>query len=473
MSKKNKYFDCRCGRALQALFSIGIGVGLILWGVYGFMQHKQIDVDAILANSVLKNRQFASKVQQVESGDLSAYLMEEHSNPIVSISFMFQNSGRAHEPEGKQGLVSVLVDVLKKGAGEYRAETFIDMCSEYGVNISFEAGLDEISGELQFPKKHLQTAVKLFHAVLTAPHFEEKYLQLSKEQHVLAITMKQEKIRSFAADKFKEIYFAGHPYAKPTIGTIEDIQTLSADDLRQYMQNTMARDNLLVAVAGDLTADETAELLRALFADLPAQANVHDLAKIQIKSNGQQYYNAFRAAQMYVMFAVPGVYRQDADFYPLYLANYIFGSSGLEARLNKSIREKEGLTYGLYTYLGINDASSRVEGAFSATPENLPRAMELLEAEWRKMGEGTITAEELQKAKDSILASSNLRYAAIDGISDLLLRMQEYNLGIDFLEKREGYIKQTTLQQVNDAARKYFSVLPDFVITGEQNKENN
>ena len=73
------------------------------------------------------------------------------------------------------------------------------------------------------------------------------------------------------------------------------------------------------------------------------------------------------------------------DFYPLYLANYILGESGLTSRLNKIIREENGFTYGVYTTLTYGDAAALIRGGFSADYTNYEKAKELLLKEWQKM----------------------------------------------------------------------------------------
>ena len=153
----------------------------------------------------------------------------------------------------------------------------------------------------------------------------------------------------------------------------------------------------------------------------------------------------------------------------MYLANYIFGESGLSSRLSKVIREKEGLTYGVYTYLTNSDAVALIEGGLSATPDNFEKAQQLLKEEWLKLGKKGVTAEELNEAKKSLLNSFYLRFATIDGISDMLVAMQKYNLGLDFLTKRNDYIRQVSLKDVNAVSKKYFSTIPDFVNVGVNN----
>lgn len=266
--------------------------------------------------------------------------------------------------------------------------------------------------------------------------------------------------------------FGGHPYSRHSIGRKEDIEALTADDLRQYMQTHLTQNNLVVGVAGDINAEETKSLLNLLFGKLPQVSETEGLRPLDVVTSGDFQHIERQMPQMIVRLAAKGTYRDSIDFYPLYLANYIFGGAGLNSRLNKIIREKEGLTYGIYTGLSISDASALIVGSYSATTENYGKAQRLLFEQWQKMGAEGVSEDELLQAKNSLIASYNLRFAAITDIADMLVMMQKYKLGDDFLDKRNDYIRGVTLREVNAAARKYFSDLPDFVSIGKDIKEN-
>ena len=158
-----------------------------------------------------------------------------------------------------------------------------------------------------------------------------------------------------------------------------------------------------------------------------------------------------------VNFAGMGTCRKCEDFYPWYIANYIFGGSGLSSKINMSLREKEGLTYGAYSGLVINDKSNLLAAGFSTTPDNYEKALDMFYEEWQQIAKDGFSEEELVAAKNYLTSSYNLRFASIDGIADMLVMMQKYDLGLDFLQKRNGYVDAVTLQQINDAAAKYFT----------------
>ena len=449
------------------LYALIVGIfGLFAWGIYHC--HLTIDTDKILAHSVLKNKTFASKVQQIEADGMKAYLLEEHSNPIIAVSFAFERAGSAYEPEHKQGLTLLLTEMLLNGAGEYDALRFKDISEEYGVHIGFSTGTDDINGSLQMPTANKDMAVKLLTSVLYKPYFTYDYIALTKNQMQTALRNHKERPNGILADKFSEIMFKGHPYARPEIGTAETINTLNRSDLISFMRTHLTKRNIIIGIAGDISTADAKQLIIDLFGRLPDEFTQERIAEIELKTTGAVHHITHDSPQTLTRFVTGGTHRNNTDFYPLYLANYIFGDSGLNARISKVIREKEGLTYGIYTYMISKDTAALLSGGYSATPENFEKAKSLLLSEWQKMAQNGVSPSELQQAKNALTASHNLRFASIDGIAEMLVAMQQYDLGIDFLEKRNDYVRAVTLKDVNTAAQKYFGNLPDFVIIGTE-----
>jgi zinc protease len=450
-------------------WKLSILILLILLAVWAWNKHyAKIDSEAILAHSVLKDKKFTSKVQEIKADNLSAYFLEEHSNPIISVSFLFRNAGSAYEPEEKMGLIAILENMLTNGTEKYDAISFKDISEEYGIHIGFSASDDNFSGSLQMPSEYKDKAVELFTQVLYSPRFEAKYMDLTKAQLQHIIKRGKEKISVVLENAFAETIFGDHPYGRPYIGTLETVEAVSAEDLREFMHDYFTSSNIIIGIAGDLTADEAQDLIKQMFGGLASEFNAKPLEKVELHTSGAQHNVSQTFAQAMTHFVTVGTTRKSEDFYPLYLANYIFGGSGLNSRISQVVREENGLTYGIYTTLSLKDAVQTLGGGYSATAENFGKARELLLSEWQKMADKGVTAQELQQAKQALISSHNLRFASIGGISDMLLAMQEYDLGLDFLDKRNDYIRDVTLQQVNAAARKYFKNVPDFVNVGVQ-----
>ena len=452
---------------------------LCILGVGGFYADdiqsyfKRIDADKILAQSTLKDKTFSNRVQEIKAGGLRAWLMEEHSVPIVSIDFKFTGAGSAQEDEDKQGLTDLLETLLLDGAGKYDAESFKETCEEYGIKIGFSADDDSFGGYLHTPRKNLDKALEMLTVVLQNPRFDEKYIDLRKQQIKTSIKISMEKPGAILADEFAEFIFAGHPYSRRQTAKLETLDNVTTQDLEDFMSSHITRKNLIISFAGDISVKKVKNILKNPFAELPEQYSGEKMSEIHLELGGRQQNIKYDSAQSISAFAGNGTRRENVDFYPLYLANYIFGGSGLNSRISQVIREKEGLTYGISTSLVQKDAAALLEGSYSSTPENFAKAQELLLREWKKMAEDGVSKEELQQAKDALVYSFNLRFASISGIASMLTGMQQYNLGRDFLEKRNDYIKGVTQAEVNAAAKKYFGVTPDFVNIGIEKGEGN
>ena len=109
----------------------------------------------------------------------------------------------------------------------------------------------------------------------------------------------------------------------------------------------------------------------------------------------------------------------------------------------------------LLDYLFIQDKADLIKGGFSTTPDKYKELQDIVLTQWQNMGQG-VTKEEFNQAKNYMIASYNLRFASIMTIADILTAMQKYNLGLDFLQKRNAYVQNVTLEEVNRAAKKYF-----------------
>jgi len=458
------------GYYLKRIIFVSVLLALGFYAPDIMTYYNRLDSEKILAASTFKNKTFSTPVQEIKSSGMTAYLLEEHSVPIVSIDFKFGNAGVAHEDEEKQGLVRILSSLLIDGAGKYDAEAFKDTCEEYGIKIGFDYDNDDFSGYLYAPRKNLPKALEMLTAVLQKPRFDKEFMTLRKEQLKTAIKSKMENPEAVLAEKFSGFIFAGHPYSRKAMTVLKTLDNVSEDDLLKFMQTHLSRENLIISFAGDLTKKDVKDILKSPFAELPEKYAGEKMNRIELKLGGREKNVKYKSAQAISFFATNGTYREAEDYYPLYLANYIFGGSGLNSRISQIIREKEGLTYGIATYLQQNDAVALLTGSYSSTPDNFRKAQNLLLEQWQKMAQEGISDKELQQTKESLISSFNLRFASISGIASMLTGMQQYNLGRDFLEKRNDYIKAVTLDEVNAAAKKYFGTKPDFVNIDVKNK---
>ncbi|MBE9476457.1 MAG: insulinase family protein, partial [Proteobacteria bacterium] len=176
----------------------------------------------------------------------------------------------------------------------------------------------------------------------------------------------------------------------------------------------------------------------------------------------------FDTPQAVAVWAHAGIDRDDPEFFAAYLLNHILGGSGFTARLTQEVREKRGLTYGVYSYLAPYDYVSIVGGSVSSSNDRIKTAIEVIRDEWRKMAENGVTEAELIAAKKYQTGAYPLRFDGNGRIAGLLVGMQMQGLPIDYPKTRNDTINAVTLEQVNKVAK--WLLKPDamrFVVVGK------
>ena len=414
----------------------------------------------IVDESILKNRTFNTEIKEItapESG-IKAYLMYDNSNPIISMEFIFADSGTAYEPDNRQGLASLTVGMLTEGTESLTALQFKEELQNLAVEIEYSADKDDFSGKMLTVKENLPQATELLRQTIYEPRLDEEDLQRLKNQTVQAIIRRRETPAGRMQEAAGKIVFGNHPYGMSSLGTEADVKAVEVDDIRNFMAQNFAKDNLYVGIAGDISVEEAQQLIDTVFGALPDSGSHKELTAPEIDFTAREENIADAdTPQVLTSMVAPSVPRLDKDFYPLYIANYVFGGSGLNSRVNQAAREKEGLTYGAYTGLHLLKKSPQLVGGFSTTPTNFARMREIFLEEWKKMGQNGISKQELRAAKNYLQSSYNLRFADIGTLAAILASIQREDLGKDFLQKRNLYIERVTLERVNHAAEQYFS----------------
>lgn len=431
----------------------------------------------LVENSELKQRGFSSNVEEIvapQSG-IKAYLMTEKSNPIVSMSFIFADSGSAYDVAPKNGLSGLTAQMLTEGAGKLDSQHFKEELENYAISIVFGAEKDDFSGSLLTIKDNLPRATELLRLSLFEPRLDNDDLRRLQLQTVQAADRVMETPNGRLKEAARKIIFGQHAYGKGIAEVRKDILKIQSDDIRQLLKQRFSKDRLYIGIAGDISVDEAQKLVDDVFGDLPETSNLAALKAPEIDYSFRSEDIVEKdIPQVLSSVVAPSVARLSKDFYPLYIANYIFGGAGLNSRLNQAAREKEGLTYGIYTGMQMLKQSPQLVGSFSTTPENFARVKEIFVTEWNKMGQDGISEKELKVAKSYMQSSYNLRFADINTLSASLAGMQREKLGIDFLKKRNSYIEEITLSRVNRVAKKYFSPDNMFMVNlGKIEQERN
>ncbi len=441
---------------MKKFFLLLIGCGLCLGLVADrFFFKKEFDADKILDNSILKGRKFDVNVKEisVDDGKIKAYLIEDNSVGLVSVSFGFDRMGDAYVT--KSGVTNLAEAVLLDGAGDFNRKELRKLLKEKGIKIGFNVSEDEALFSFSYVKEFESVAWQVLKSVLYNPHFRKDDIELAKNQLEVAKKRQEESPRYLLEKLINEKFYQNHPYGREAIPDRKEIDLVTRDDIILYLNSHMTKDMLSVGIAGDVDELRAKEFLSFMFSGLKDVSDVKEIEKINpIYNNEIESVKSEVSKQSFVIHKSKGIKRNDDDFYPFYVADYILGGAGLNSRLNKAIREKEGLTYGIYSYLSMNNAVDTWNIYYSTTPSNIKKIEEILAKEYDEFVKNGVTMDELNMAKNSLLSSFNLRFASLFNLSKQLYYMMALDLGRDFLEKRQEMVASISLDDVNRVIKK-------------------
>ena len=408
---------------------------------------------AVAALVAIERSAHAIEVEKVTSpGGIEAWLVEDHTNPIISMRFAFRG-GAGLEPNGKEGLANLVSSTMDEGAGNLDSQTFQRTLEDKSIRLRFDAGLDTFGGRLQTLVKHKALAFRLLRLALTEPRFDEEPVERIRMQILVGLRRDEESPHTIAGRTLRRALFGAHPYGRPVDGTQASVQAISRDDLAEFVWARIARDNLVIGIVGDISAEALGPLLDETFGKLPAKAGPWKLDELSPATDGRTMVVEKNYPQSAIMFADKGLKREHPDFYAAYVMNYILGGGGFTSRLYSEIREKRGLAYSVSTGLSPMDASAYLAGGAGTANARVKETLDILRAEWTRMASGGATEKELNDAKTYLTGAFPLRFSASSRIAGILVGMQIARLGIDYLDRRNSLIDAVTQADVARVAK--------------------
>ena len=396
----------------------------------------------------------ATKIERIVSpGGITAWLVQEPTVPLIALDFAFRG-GATQDPPEKAGVATMAVALLDEGAGDIDSKSFHERVEAKAIEIGFTATRDYVSGSLRTLTENQDEAFDLLKLALTAPRFDAQDVERIREQTLSGLRRATTSPNELASQRWWATAFAGHPYARPPRGTLESVPAITVDDLKTFTRKVFARDNLKVAIVGNIDAATAGKLIDRVFGSLPDKGALAPVANASPQGLGQRIAIDLDVPQSVLMIGGAGILRKDPDFIAAFVLNHILGGSAFSSRLYKEVREVRGLAYSVYSAVMPLDHAALFVTGTATRSDRTNQALEVMEAEIRKLAETGPTDEELAKAKSFLTGSFALRFDTSTKIAEQLVQIQLDDLGIDYIDKRNGLIEAVTMADVKRVARR-------------------
>jgi zinc protease len=396
----------------------------------------------------------ATSIERIVSpGGIVAWLVREPSVPLIALDFAFRG-GATQDPATKPGVASLTASLLDEGAGDIDSESFHERLEAKAIEMGFSAGRDYMSGSLRTLTENQDEAVELLRLALTAPRFDAAEVERMRDQTLSGLRRATQSPNELASQRWWATAFAGHPYGRPVRGTLETVPTITADDLRTFARNVIARDGLTIGIVGNIDAAAAGTLIDRVFGALPEKGGLSPVATASPQGLGQKIAIDLDVPQSVLMIGGAGLAIKDPDFMAAFVLNHILGGSAFSSRLYKEVREARGLAYSVYSaMMPLAHAALFVSGTATRADRSV-QTLEVMQAEISKLAESGPTEEELANAKSFLEGSFALRFDTSSKIAEQLVQMQVEDLGINYIDRRNSLIEAVTMADVKRVAKR-------------------
>ena len=396
----------------------------------------------------------AAKIQHLISpGGIEAWFVQDATVPLVAMEFAI-SGGAAQDPADKSGVGNMVAGLIDEGSGDLDSKTFHERLDRRAIELSFSVTRDYFRGSMRMLKDNRDEAFDLLRMSLTSPHFESADVERIRTQVLSGLKRDTSNPSALASRKFLQIAFGDHPYGRPSNGSLESVPNITIADLKDYVSRVLAKENLKIAVVGDIDAASLGRLLDQTFGALPAKASLTPVSDIVATRPPLREFIPLDVPQTVVMFGGPGIKRNDPNFMSAFVVNHILGGGALSSRLYREVREKRGLAYSVYDSLLWMEHSALFIGNTGTRADRAGETVDAVNTEVRRMAEDGPTQEELDEAKSYIKGSRMLSLDTSSKLAAALLQYQLDRLPIDYIERRNAVVDAVTLDDAKKAAQK-------------------
>ncbi len=399
--------------------------------------------------------------------------IERHELPIVMFTVLIKSGSRG-EPEELAGLAYLTGNMLTEGTERYSSKDISEELDYMGASIDVDVDYDYTLIKLSILKKDIKKGLDIFMDILRRPLFPEKEINRKREIIVSSILKSLEDPMTVALMELRKKVFRTHPYGRSIEGYPETLKNISKEDIIRFYSENYSPQNAIAVIAGDISESELKEMIENYFIEWKSLSNGNSRIEnksinIGVEEDQRRFiFIEKELTQSSIVIGVTGLSRNDRDYYPLTVMNYILGGGGFASRLMQKIREKEGLAYDVSSYHipGIDHGIFIIQ--VQTKNESRERVLEIIKEEIERIKTHGITDDELMEAKSYLKGSFKRRLDTTRKIADFLSIIEFFNLGDDYIMKYSEYIDSVSKDDVKKVAKRLFSDDIFSVIVGKR-----
>jgi len=386
---------------------------------------------------------------------------ENPASTSVTIEGSIQ-AGSSHEEDATAGLASLTASMLRRGTRCYTFQEVNAALDDVGASLEFSSGRDDLSFAGRALAEDLNLLVDLLAQILTQPIFPQGEMEKLRGQVLTRLGILNTDT-SYRADRafMASLYPPGHPYARSSVGTRETVSSLAVQDVVRFHSTYYHPETLIVTLVGAVEAERVIDNLAATLGQWYVDAPVHPRVIPHVETPKEIITKRVpipAKAQVDLTWGVVGMERTSPDYYPAMMANLVLGHLGLMGRLGESVRDQQGLAYYVTSSMRSGVGLHPWSIVAGVNPKDLDRAVVSILHEVARLRDEPILDAEMEDSRTYLTGALPLQLETNAGIASLLMAIEEYGLGLDYLLRYPRIINSVTKGDIQSAARKYLTL---------------
>jgi zinc protease len=392
------------------------------------------------------------------SNGLTLIVRRNPANPTIALQGLVK-AGGIFDPPTKSGLGTFTANMLDRGTKGRTALQIATAIEDAGASLHFTGGSETVSISANMLSADLPSILDVLSDALRNPVFPAEQIEKVRTELIGDYRISEQNTSSVAVRRANELlYPVGHPYHLHPGGTDSTLRAISRDDLAGFHARHYGPERTILVLVGDVDPNRARDLVEKAFGGWKRLENAPAFAVASSpapESTLRKVVQMPGKSQTDVAYAVPGIARTAADYDPAMMMNYILGGGSLSSRLMVSLRDEQGLVYGVYSNLSPGIGAGPIQIRAGTNPANADRAAESILAQVKRMVDEGPTPQEIEEAKGYLTGVFPVRLEANSGVAGQLLSAELYGLGLDYIERYSSIVRGITQEQVAAAAKKY------------------
>jgi zinc protease len=410
------------------------------------------------------------------------FLVQSPAIAMVDVQIEF-DAGSRRDPGNKVGLASMTAMMWTKGvkafAGYYPNSDIVllprlpaldenqlsEAWADLGASFSAGAGADRMSFSLRsltYPDL-FNKAVGLAARQMAQPAWPKDVWLRERERIVASIKEANTRPATLAARAFNDAVYGAHPYGNETNEIY--LANIYVDDMVVMYRTLVLPCRAKVSVVGAVTKLQADALVTKLLAYLPQYGcpQLPAIPEVKPLTQAEDKRINFESAQAHVLIGQPGYKRDDPDFFALLVGNHILGGGGFSSRLTNEVREKRGLTYGVYSGFQPGSHAGAFTIGLQTRPDQAAQALQVSKDVLTKFVAEGPTEAELQAAKNNLIGGFALRIDSNRKLLDFVANIAWNKLPLTYMDTWTQQIDKITTAQIKAAFQR--KLQPERMVT--------